>query len=1224
MKHLLLLSLTVFLWTGLFAQEYYGREADKLISDAANVRIDKDSKLPTYIEFRQGKEIEFSILDTWLKRIYKLPENCAFVEIDRQTDQIGFTHIRYRQTVNNVEVRDAMLMAHVKNNKVYSINGVIIPDAASATSKSLTEAQALQFALNKVNAKVYKWELPEEEAWIKDFKDDPKATFYPKAKMVVIKNKKTKQYRLTYKFDIYAHKPMSRADIFVDAQNGAILFVNDKIHHSDSIGSAMTKYSGTKTITADYVSTNSFRLRESGRGNGVETYDMNNGTSYGSAVDFTDSNNIWNNYNANKDEVATDAHWGMEMTYDYYLNKHNRNSIDGNGFALKGYVHYDNNYVNAYWNGQVMTFGDGDASVDPLVPIDIVGHEITHGLTSNTADLDYQDESGAMNEAYSDIFGTAIEHYGKTGNWTMGEDINFIIRDMANPKSKGDPDTYLGTNYYLGAADNGGVHTNSGVLNHWFYLTTVGGTGVNDNLDTFTVVGVGMDTAAAVAFRTLTVYLTNTSQYADARFYSIKSAIDLYGPCSSAVKAVTNAFYAVGVGGKYVDGVHADFTTAITDFCAPPASVEFNNLSSNGLNFQWAFGDGGNSTQFEPTHTYNNYGSYNVTLIVDGGSCGADTLTKSEYISVDTQNPCIVNMPSTGSSTVTSCTGYLYDEGGNGDYSNSTNVTTTIAPAGASSVTLTFTSFGYESGYDYLRIYNGTSTSAPLIGTYDGNQLPNGGTITANSGAITLKQYTDNMVTDIGFVANWQCVAASVPPVSSFVADDTLTCVGLVNFTDNSTNGPTSWLWEFGDGATSTQKNPSHTYTSNGYFDVKLTATNAYGNNTITKTSYVHVNKPFAPYAPNKARCNSGVIQLQASANGLVKWYNSATSQTVLDTGMIFTTPNLSQSTSYWVENEIASPIVNAGKTTKAGPGSYLNAQQSLIFDVFQTIILDSVTVYANTAGSRTITLRNASGVTLASKTVSVISGETQVYLGFTIPVGSDYSLGGKNMFRNNSGVNYPYTTAGYLSIKRSSAGSNPMNYYYYFYDWKIQKVSCVSSRTEVHAYINNAAPTADFILTNNDPYVDFSDVSTNPGASSWDFGDGHGSSLGQTTHLYLQNGTYSVTLNVNNGCGTDSKTKSVTIGSATAIANASEKSTIKVYPNPTSGKFTIELGDHSNYTMVSVYDFMGKLLIQKQIDPTFKTINMNANQLSSGMYFIRLSNDKQFEDLKLMVTPRK
>jgi len=1220
MKKITLLLSSLLLIGSLMAQTLAGSQADEQIKGASLIRLDETTKLPNYIEFKGGHEIPVNQIDIWLKKLYNLPENSAFVELNRSQDRLGYTHIRYRQTVDNYPVHDAMFLVHIRNNKVVSINGNIYKEAVQNYQKSLSEAQALQFALNKVGAKVYKWQVPSEEEWIKQYSDSPNATFFPKAKMEIIRNKDTKKYRLAYKFDIYAHEPMSRADIFVDAQNGSILYVNDKIHHQDSLGLAHTKYSSTKPITTD-LHNSTFRLRETGRGNGIETYDLNNSTSYGSAVDFNDSDNTWNNFNANKDEVATDAHWGMEMTYDYYWNRYGRNSIDGNGFKLKGYVHYSTNYVNAYWNGQVMTFGDGNSSINPLVSIDIVGHEITHGLTSNTADLDYQDESGAMNEAYSDIFGTAIEHYGKTGNWTMGEDIGYTMRSMSNPKSKGDPDTYHGINYYIGTADNGGVHTNSGVLNHWFYLCSEGGSGINDNQDTFLVAGVGIDTAAAIAFRTLTVYLINTSQYADARFYSIKSAIDLYGPCSPAVAATTNAFYAVGIGGKYINGVHAEFSSDITDFCAPPAVISFKNSSSNGINYLWDFGDGTSSTAFEPNHTYTNYGDYTVKLTTYGGTCGTDSTTKTEYISVDTANPCMVFMPPAGSQTLTSCKGVLFDDGGTGDYSNGTQVTTTIAPLGASSISLTFTAFDFESGYDYLKIYNGTTTSAPLIGSYDGNALPNGGTIVANSGAVTLVQSTDNAVTKAGFVAQWQCTMPSVPPVTDFYADDTNNCQGVVYFHDYSANGPSSWQWDFGDGNTSTLRNPTHTYANNGTYNVKLTTSNSYGSNSITKSSYITINMPYAPYAPDKSVCNSGVMQLTASGNGLIRWYNSQTSTNILDTGNTFTTPNLTQSTSYWAETAISKPIQLAGKPTKTGPGSVLNYTQSLIFDVYKTIQLDSVTIFTTSAGTRTIKLKSNTGSTLASKTVTVANGLNTVYLGFVIPQGNDYALEGRNMFRNNAGVNYPYTLNGVLSIKRSSAGSNPLNYYYYFYNWQVREPECISNRTEVHAYVNTSAPTANFVLTNNDPYVTFKDQTSNPGANSWDFGDGKTSGVGSPTHLYLQNGTYTVTLNVDNACGTDSKTKTVTIGQATGIEQTDNLSGIKLYPNPSNGTAYLDLGTHTEFEVLRIYNFTGKLVKQIPLDGAMQKVKLELRDLSSGMYLIRLSSENSYKEMKLILT---
>lgn len=145
-------------------------------------------------------------------------------------------------------------------------------------------------------------------------------------------------------------------------------------------GTAVTKYSGTQTITTDSYN-GYYRLRESGRGNGIFTYNMQLGSNYYSAVDFTDDDNYWNNVNAQQDEVATDAHWASEKYYDYFYNTFNRNSIDNNGFALYNYVHADliafglSNNVNAFWDGARMTYGDGNATYSPLTTVDITAHK---------------------------------------------------------------------------------------------------------------------------------------------------------------------------------------------------------------------------------------------------------------------------------------------------------------------------------------------------------------------------------------------------------------------------------------------------------------------------------------------------------------------------------------------------------------------------------------------------------------------------------------------------------------------------------------------------------------------------------------------------------------------------------------------------------------------------------------------------------------------------------
>lgn len=515
-----------------------------------------------------------------------------------EQDNLGFEHVRYQQTYAGIPIEHATYVLHVVNGLVRSQNGKWIKDfpAGLKTAASLNVTAALKKATDAVGAKVYKWELPAEEAFIKREQSNPRATFYPQGELVYFSGEEDvdpSQLRLAYKFDIYANLPLSRQYVFVDAISGKILGKRELIHTTNATGTATTAYSGTQTITTDFTGT-TYRLRETGRGNGINTYDMRlAGTNYAAAVDFTDADNNWNNVNANKDQYATDGHWGTEKTYDYYFTKFNRNSVDNAGFALNSYVHtnlvafgYGNN-INAFWDGSRMTYGDGGTSgattYTPLTALDVCGHEITHGVTERTSNLVYSKESGAMNEGFSDIFGTAIEFYAKgaSGNWLIGENIGAAFRNMSNPNQFSQPDTYGGTFWVNTTSctptnnnDQCGVHTNSGVLNFWFYLLSQGGSGTNDISNAYTVTGIGIDKAAAIAYRTNTFYLISTSNYANARTAAIQSATDLYGAGSAEVIATTNAWYAVGIGTAY-------------NSCITPGGLTSSGLTNTGATVSW-------------------------------------------------------------------------------------------------------------------------------------------------------------------------------------------------------------------------------------------------------------------------------------------------------------------------------------------------------------------------------------------------------------------------------------------------------------------------------------------------------------------------------------------------------------------------------------------------------------------------------------------------------------
>ena len=288
-----------------------------------------------------------------------------------------------------------------------------------------------------------------------------------------------------------------------------------------------------------------YRLREYGRGGGIATYDAKSGTSFSLSTDFVDNDT---NFDSNNGKVGVSVHWALEHTYDYYLNVLNRNSFDNNGGKLIAYTHYDSAWFNASWDGTRMKFGDGTGNNVPLVSIDIVSHEMTHGVTQYTANLIYQNEYGALNESFSDIFGTAVEFraLGPSANWFIGEG-GARLRSMSNPKQYGQPNTYHGQNWYYGTNQSILVHTNSGVQNYWYYLLSEGGNGINDNGYSYSVIGIGLDAASKIAYHNLVSYLIPTSEYSDVRLGSLYSARDLFGENSTQFQSVVEAWNAVGV-----------------------------------------------------------------------------------------------------------------------------------------------------------------------------------------------------------------------------------------------------------------------------------------------------------------------------------------------------------------------------------------------------------------------------------------------------------------------------------------------------------------------------------------------------------------------------------------------------------------------------------------------------------------------------------------------------
>jgi len=351
--------------------------------------------------------------------------------------------------------------------------------------------------------------------------------------------------------------------VITDAATGKKLFEYQGIENAT--GTGKTLYSGTVSLDTTLSGT-TYSLTDAGRGS-HKTYNLKHGTS-GTGTLFTNTTNTWGTGAASSSTTdvtaAADAAYGAQETWDFYKNTFGRSGIKNNGVGAYSRVHYGNSYVNAFWDDGCfcMTYGDGSGNADPLTAIDVAGHEMSHGVTSNTAGLNYSGESGGLNEATSDIFGTGVEFYANNstdvGDYLIGEKIDINgdgtpLRYMDKPsKDGGSADSW-----YSGVG-NLDVHYSSGIANHFFYLLSEGSgakviNGVSYNSPTsdgLPVTGIGRDKALQIWYRALTTKFTSTTNYAAARTGTLAAAGELYGTTGAEYKAVQDAWAAVAVGAR--------------------------------------------------------------------------------------------------------------------------------------------------------------------------------------------------------------------------------------------------------------------------------------------------------------------------------------------------------------------------------------------------------------------------------------------------------------------------------------------------------------------------------------------------------------------------------------------------------------------------------------------------------------------------------------------------
>lgn len=1144
------LAITAFVINASFAQNN-----QHLKSIAQDYSLSKSNTIELF-KLRDNYVVYENNAENFLNSVMFGNSNTTVKKLKSENDALGYTHTKYQVMYKNTPVAHAIVMLHSQNGKVVSVNGDIVPVKDPSNRIILNEQKGLQYALNKVGAETYKWENKIEENNMKEVYNNPYFSYYPKAELVLFKKQNSidnSDYSYAYKYNIYAEKPLYKANVYVDASTGAILAEENQICTADVPGTANTKYSGVQSFTIDNFSAGNYRLRETGRGLGIETYNLNTSTTYAN-TDLTYTNTVWPSTGI--EQLGTDAHFGCEKTYDYYFINHGRNSLDNAGFKLLSYINYGVNYNNAFWDGTRMTYGSGGGG--GFIGLDICGHEVSHGLTENTSNLVYSYESGALNESYSDIFGNSIEYYAKplTASWILGESIGGI-RDMANPNAFGDPDTYLGTNWYTGTGDNGGVHTNSGVSNYWYYLLVMGGTGTNDISNSYTVSPLGWTVASRIAFRALTVYYTPSTNYANARTLSIQAAKDLYGNCSNEVVQVTNAWYAVGVGPAYSNSVAPNFNAAGTSFCSVPANVNFTNTTGNGITYQWDFGDGSAiSTATNAAHTYTANGTYSVKLKAVGCLSVTDSITKVAYITINTPaNPTTTGASRCGTGTVNlSATGtsqlYWY-----------TSPTPTGTPI---NIGTNYTTPSLSGNTTYYVV--NTSSNTPVFGA------------PTSSASGTGSNYNSSNAVYNSFDVLQPCTLKTVIAYASTAGNRTIELrnsanVVITNTVINMTVG---------------------TNTLNLNFNLPVGTGYRLG---LSSTSAINLFRTSAggPVFPTNI---GGLVNLTgtsaATAGYFYFYYNWQLQKANCVSAPVAVTATVSSGPSLTVN----SPSVCSGQVVN------LTAGGATTYSWSSGQTTSSIAVTPTTATSYTVYGTTSSCTNSLVSNITVNANPTVV-----VTVNSSTICNGQSTSINASGAStYSWSsgqTTASISVNPSSSTSYSVTGY---------TGSC--SNTQVTSIVVNPTPS----ITVNSPNICTGQTATlsGTGASSYTFNPS-GITSNPAAVSPTATTTYTVIgTNAFNCSSSAISTVSVSLCTGVQEIPAVVESAIKVYPNPAENYLEIFNTISTSKTTVNVYDVTGKLITTKEV--IFYKEYVDISKYSKGLYFIEImEGDKRIFKSKIV-----
>lgn len=439
----------------------------------------------------------------------------SFVLNRDKTDEIGFQHLRYQQYFKGIKVEHGVLNLHLQNGVVESFNGEIYTQFDEVTSGAIS--------LDNLSA-IAHYDFHEYLETVYALGED---------------NRLKKSYRI----EAGNHQPEILHNLYLNVYNGSVVRLDPLLIHSDSTGSAVTHYRDTQTIVADFISQDSFRLRQTNHP--ISVFHTSQGT------DIMDRDNNWNDSNI---AIAGDVMYGTTLVGEFLKNEFKWDSYDDNGSTMTEILNFTAS-GNATWNlsGNFATyFVNSTSTVGPCASVDVVGHEMGHGIADENAGLVYTGESCMLHESFADIVGTLIEREADSTNWDwiLGDQVwNNGIRDMSDPWNKNMP------KYYNGQYWGRGCHSPGSVQNYWFYLIHHGDTGKNEKGVNFSIEGLGQDDAIQATFRSMFYYVTPNTEYKDIVKHTLKSAKDLFGTCSDKYTMVYDAWKIVGLEDTTMRGV---------------------------------------------------------------------------------------------------------------------------------------------------------------------------------------------------------------------------------------------------------------------------------------------------------------------------------------------------------------------------------------------------------------------------------------------------------------------------------------------------------------------------------------------------------------------------------------------------------------------------------------------------------------------------------------------